>query len=512
MQQHAGSIDESNPGWYNLASDGSIVRNWNAESADWRAAMSGTEMIPTIQNFIDGRFNGALVASIVDHPVSREAHAEAIMQLVVSQVLDGIDIDYESVPETSRAGFTQFVTLLASKLHQTGRRLSVTVHPKVSDKQDWKGPGAQDWVAIGQVADSVKIMAYDYHWPGSTAGPITPLDWLQQVAAYATSAMDARKVLIGLPWYGYDWAGTSARSLVYSEAIALAASQNVTVNRDPNGEATFSYSGRTVFFQDAESYRRKVDLIVERFPSIGGFAHWRSGAEDPQIWTKIQGLRGGTGASPLPGDFSVDGPTSLELEAGTTASRRYSIVAINGFNEPVTASVEVIDPFAGTLSLSAATVQPGAWADLAVTAFANVSPGAHRARLRFTGSGITREVSVSINVRPAAEIGDFTIAGEPALRVIPGGSASASFQVLPSGGFDRSVELSAQAIDAFPGAISLSAATIAPRETAHLQVSANRSASPGQYRIRLSFSSGSLTHDQIVAVSIAPARARSARR
>lgn len=403
MQQHAGSIDESNPVWYNLASDGSIVRNWNAESATWRAAMSGTELLPTIQNFVDGRFNGSLVASIVDNPVSREAHAEAITQLVVAQAFDGIDVDYESVPETSRAGFTQFVTVLASKLHQVGRKLSVTVHPKISDKQNWKGPGAQDWVAIGQVADSVKIMAYDYHWPGSTAGPITPLDWLEQVASYATSAMDPRKVIIGLPWYGYDWQGTSARSLVYSEAMSLAASQNATVNRDPNGEPTFSYSGRTVFFQDAESYGRKVDLIGARFPGIGGFAHWRSGAEDPQIWNKITQLRGGSGATPLPADFSVDGPTSLELEAGATTSGRYSVVAINGFNAPVNVSVQMIDAFAGNLSLSAATLQPGGWADVIVNTPRGVPPGAYRARLSFSGSSITREVTLTISVKPASQ-------------------------------------------------------------------------------------------------------------
>src|SRR5215210_4028433 len=119
------------------------------------------------------------------------------------------------MPATAKAGFTAFVQLLASKLHASNKLLSVTVHPKTSASATWDGPGAQDYTAIGAVADSVKVMAYDYHWSTSDAGAIAPLSWLDQVAIYAESTIAPQKVIMGLPWYGYDWLGTSAVGVTY---------------------------------------------------------------------------------------------------------------------------------------------------------------------------------------------------------------------------------------------------------------------------------------------------------
>jgi len=300
MQLNAGKLDEANPGWYTIAADASFTKNANAEAANMRAALTGIDLVPTIKNYVGGKFDGNLVASVVASPALREKHAEALTQLVVENAFAGIDIDYESMTADARANFTAFVQLLATKLHGANKHLSVTVHAKTSDADNWRGPGAQDWAAIGAVADTVKIMAYDDHWDGSAAGPIAPLNWLDSIATYAEATIPPQKVIIGLPWYGYDWQGTSATGLVYSEAIALAERVGATIDHDVNGEATFSYSGRTVFFQDASSYEKKINAILAKHPKIGGFAHWRAGGEDPVIWVDVARLHNSSSSGPLP--------------------------------------------------------------------------------------------------------------------------------------------------------------------------------------------------------------------
>src|SRR6185369_5531179 len=130
--------------------------------------------------------------------------------------------------------------------------------------------------------DSMKVMAYDYHYSGGAAGDITPLDWLDAVATYAESRVASKKVMIGLPWFGHDWTGTNATSVTYASGMALA--NGVTPSRDANGELTFTYGGHVVYFKDAESYARKVDAVMAKHPFIGGFAHWSAGAEDPATW------------------------------------------------------------------------------------------------------------------------------------------------------------------------------------------------------------------------------------
>jgi spore germination protein len=297
-QANAGRLDESNPVWYTITAAGDVAKLPNAENASLRAAMTGTDIIPTIQNYIDGAWAGQAVAGLISTGEGRERHAEALTRLAVQNAYDGIDLDYEAMPGSSRADFSTFVALLADKLHAVRKQLSVTVHAKTSDSSTRNGPASQDYRAIGAAADTVKLMVYSYSWGSSAAGPIAPIDWLEKCVAFATSQIPARKIIVGLPWYGYDWLGTKGTSVIYTEAMATAQRNGVAIGHDVNGEATYSYSGRTVYFQDAASYSRKVDAVLAKHPGIGGFAAWRAGAEDPAIWTRVASLRGGSTTSP----------------------------------------------------------------------------------------------------------------------------------------------------------------------------------------------------------------------
>jgi hypothetical protein len=212
---------------------------------------------------------------------------------VVSRGYDGIDIDYEKLPHASRGEFVMFLETLRTKLHASGKKLSVTVYAKTSDSPTWDGAGGHDYPAIGRVADSVKLMIYPYSYSGTQPGPISPLGWIDQVISYAKNAMPASKVIVGLPWYGKDWSGTTAKSISWPKAMDLAAANAAAIGRDANGEATFTYAAHTVFFNDAVSYGKKIDIVLARHPDVGGFAHWASGQEDPGVWTRVQALKAG---------------------------------------------------------------------------------------------------------------------------------------------------------------------------------------------------------------------------
>ena len=399
MQTQAGNLTETNPGWYSLAADGSIAKNYKAEDPTMRAALTGTQLVPTIKNYVNGTFDGALVAAIVGDPVRRESHAEALAQLTVTQNFAGIDIDYEAVPPTAKADFTAFVQLLAGKLHASQRMLSVTVHAKTNDTADWSGPGAQDWRAIGAAADSVKIMAYDKHWSTSAAGAIAPLDWLVQVAAYAESTMPAGKAIMGLPWYGYDWLGTKGTSVTFASATETAQRAGASITRDPNGEATFTYDGRTVFFQDAASYRAKVQRILSAHPGIGGFAHWRVGAEDPATWSIVRELTmQAPSIRPAPQDFRIDAPLELAVTAGRETSTRLRYTSIDGFDSIVTVSLTNLDRFPGLAIVSSPTVNRTTAATLVVTAPRTTPAGNYRLEVVMSGGGLTRKQILTVRV------------------------------------------------------------------------------------------------------------------
>lgn len=388
IQTNLGLLTESNPVWYNLNSDGGVVRNHaNAENDTWRAAMTGTLILPTIQNVVDGSFSGAAIAGFISTPAGREAHAEGIAQLVMTKAYDGIDLDYEAVPAASRADFTAFLAALAGKLHAAGKLLSVTVYAKTSDAPTWAGPGAEDWPAIGQIADSVKIMCYDYHWSTSDPGPLAPLDWIDAVATYAQKTIPNDKITIGLPWYGYNWSRSSSRasSVTYASATQLAQTNNATIARDVNQEATFTYGDHTVFFQDATSYRAKVDVVRQKHAAVAGFTAWSAGVEDPAIWDVIRETSV---------EMSVSGPESIVVMQGRSASSDYKL------SGNATAAVSIASgPFG---SLDRSTVRPGESVRLTVDTTEATVPGTYAIVLRFEAGTMVRDVTVTVSVLPAA--------------------------------------------------------------------------------------------------------------
>jgi spore germination protein YaaH len=131
--------------------------------------------------------------------------------------------------------------------------LTVNVYAKTSEPGTWDGPKAQDWTAIGNVADQVRIMTYEYHWSTSDAGPIAPVDWVDQVLSFARSVIPAHKIMEGVPLYGYDWTGRSGAPIVFEAAMALSA-QRALAGSHP----------------------------------IGGVTLWRLGGEDPAAWLALR--------------------------------------------------------------------------------------------------------------------------------------------------------------------------------------------------------------------------------
>ena len=69
----------------------------------------------------------------------------------------GIDVDYRGISPDLRDDYTQFITELAAALHQNQKQLSVRFELPAQVSADTWDTGVYDWVAIGAVADMVKV-------------------------------------------------------------------------------------------------------------------------------------------------------------------------------------------------------------------------------------------------------------------------------------------------------------------------------------------------------------------
>jgi spore germination protein YaaH len=149
-------------------------------------------------------------------------------------------------------------------------------------------------------------MAYDYHWASSGPGPIAPVSWVRGVLAYARTQIPASKIILGIPLYGYDWAGRHGANLTSQQAVRLAARYHARVRYDSASQSPwFSYtaadgSRHQVWFENPASSRAK--LALARAAGAGGVFLWMYGDEAPGTWAALHQVMPVAGqAAPSPG-------------------------------------------------------------------------------------------------------------------------------------------------------------------------------------------------------------------
>ncbi len=280
-------IGEVNFAWYEVREGGKIEGSVQSKEAVEAARAAGLRVVPSIANAGFSREN-ALAA--IGEPAQRTRHVQELVQLVRQNGFDGIDIDYESLQAEDREPFSRFIEELAAALHAEGKLLSIAVHPKTDDRGTWGGPQAQDWQRLGAAVDEFKIMTYDYHWSTSPAGPIAPIEWVDQVLSYAATVVPPEKTYMGVHFYGYDWIDNQAEGLEWRQVMKTVAGEGAAVQRDASNEAWFTYDdGRhTVYFADALTVRTRLERIFASHPNLAGIAIWRLGGEDPATWDAIR--------------------------------------------------------------------------------------------------------------------------------------------------------------------------------------------------------------------------------
>ena len=286
-------VGELSPVWYQPTETGGLTTVDQARGQPLPQGRRDVRLVPSVTNFRGGQWDGPLVSAILADPGGRRTHIEALVDVARGPGVAGVDIDYESLDGADRQAFSAFIRDLADALHDADRSLTVTVHAKRSEPGNWPGAQAQDWQALGDAADAVRVMAYDHAWAGSRPGPVAPLPWVDDVLRFAVDEMPPDKIFLGLPTYGYDWPdGGPGGDVAWADAAALAESRDADERWDDESASPWlTYADDTgtphiVWYEDARSLAAKVDLA--RRYEVGGVFIWKIGGEDPEIWDVLQ--------------------------------------------------------------------------------------------------------------------------------------------------------------------------------------------------------------------------------
>lgn len=247
-------------------------------------------IVLTVSNLISSREgqDARLLESLFRHPKQEAALASALAKAVDGAPFTGINIDFEGLPRRDGPPLDHFLRVVGQALHREHKTLSIDVPPLT--RRDARN-SAFSYRAIGERVDEVLIMAYDFSYPGSPPGPIAPLWWVRQVIAYARTTIPSAKIVLGLPFYGYDWTGRRAVGLTLAQVQALMTQHHAHLQWNRRGDAPFfRYVDRhrvrhTVYFANVRSLC--LELAAARAEHIGRVFYWFVGSGTTPVWRLV---------------------------------------------------------------------------------------------------------------------------------------------------------------------------------------------------------------------------------
>jgi spore germination protein YaaH len=288
---------ESEPGWYALTSGkvDPILEKAKEDDMDLSLAvfMAGEEEI----------------GKLINKP---EEHAENLLADIIPLMNEygftDLNLDVESVKEASaeaRMNFVTFTKTVKEGLDEAEvGTLSIDISPTAFIK-----PYLVDPEGVEPHIDTMIVMGYDFHWPGSAVtGAVAPLGGYGSNAEFdvATAVIEAKKIIprhkliLGIPLYGYGWETIDS----FPRAATMPSSGTVASNRrveellteceqckrgveDESEEAYIIYPDEDtemyhqIFYPNKHATQIKVQFVNDE--QLGGLAVWALGYEGENI-------------------------------------------------------------------------------------------------------------------------------------------------------------------------------------------------------------------------------------
>ncbi|MFW5896695.1 MAG: glycosyl hydrolase family 18 protein [Bacillota bacterium] len=262
--------------------DSPFLFSWASESKNRR----------TLVRITNGSFCPDLAKKILNDPVHTERALEVI-GTILERGYDGVDLNFESVRPEDRNALNNFVAELRARYGED-YLITMPVHAKL-----WDGPNhwyyAYDYETLGRLVDYLIPMAYDQHWSTASPGPVAAAWWVENVIRYTLTQVPREKVLLGVPFYGYDWEDVDdphrARAYTWPSCLDRAGRFGAQIEwSDGDSVPYYRYADedgkkRIVYFENEESLAAKLELVTDY--GLAGVSFWRLGQEHPDAWGVI---------------------------------------------------------------------------------------------------------------------------------------------------------------------------------------------------------------------------------
>ncbi len=238
-------------------------------------------LISTLEE--SGNFNNQLSSRLFENEDAQDNLIENLISTVSEKGYTGVDVDFEYIPKEDADNYVSFLTKLKNALQANGYKLIVSLAPKTSSAQQGLLYEGHDYAAIGNIADYVLLMTYEWGYKFGPPGAVAPINNVERVIEYAVTEIPSQKILLGIPNYGYDWplpfvsGQTEAEGFSNSAALERAREVGANIEYDSQSQSPYYYYTsegveHVVWFENAESILQKLNL-VDKY-NLAGISIW----------------------------------------------------------------------------------------------------------------------------------------------------------------------------------------------------------------------------------------------
>jgi spore germination protein YaaH len=300
-----------------IKADGSLDTNWVGYKeyiGDDVAAITnaahdkGVRVVPTFQMFDSGNLTKML--AFLGSTTAQNRFIGQALNLMAARQADGANLDFEPMLNAQAPAYVAFVARFRTALK--ARFPDVTLVNATS-----AGAGTELLTGLVPLVDRQMIMTYGYRNARSTvAGAIAPLDnttrTVKKHITHILAYVPANTILLGVPYYGYDWPVTSnvpnatvqtdkatfgpVRSVTYASARDFLAGHPTVVRRYDalEGSGFYTYrdtakaTWRQVYFEDEHSLTAKYDYALA--VGLAGIGIWTLDNDKgyPELWDLLR--------------------------------------------------------------------------------------------------------------------------------------------------------------------------------------------------------------------------------
>lgn len=287
-------VNTVSPTWYKAVdAKGNIESMADREYVEYIHGQ-GMEIWPLISDFTSVDGDGWDEKTLLCDTDSRRRLIQNIMAEINDYGYDGINIDFEKVPQEAGDGYIQFIRELSISCRKAGVVLSVDNYVPKPYNMQYNRTGQ------GECADYVIVMGYDEHYSGgSEAGSVASISFVNEGIAESLKEVPREKLINAVPFYtrlwieGPDESGNitlSSRSYGMDSGAQIAEELGLTKIWDDEVKqyvASGNADGKSysIWLEDEKSMEERIKLIHSY--NIAGVAAWCLGMESDSVWDII---------------------------------------------------------------------------------------------------------------------------------------------------------------------------------------------------------------------------------